>query len=110
MEVFGVPVTAPNIALTIAGLISTWWVSGKLPWRAIGSLLLSMFTPKADSTAVTIDSSADDDDPGDDVMVALRVLHEHAMDAESHKLISAVEADFWQKRAPSSVNTILTTP
>lgn len=109
MEVFGVPVTAPNVALTLAGLISTWWVSGKLPWKALGSLLLSMFTPTVDPP-VTSDIVDDADDPGDDVMVALRVLHEHAMDAESHKLISAVEADFWQKRAPSSVNTILTTP
>lgn len=109
MEVFGVPVTAPNIALTLAGLISTWWVSGKLPWKSIGSLLLSMFKPTVDPP-VTSDIADDADDPGDDVMVALRVLHEHAMDAESHKLISAVEADFWQKRSPSSVNTILATP
>lgn len=107
MEVFGVPVTAPNVALTLAGLISTWWVSGKLPWKAIGSLLLSMFKPTVDPADAS--EIADDDDPGDDVMVALRVLHEHAMDAESHKLISAVEADFWQKRAPSSVNTVLAT-
>lgn len=108
MEVFGVPVTAPNVALTLAGLISTWWVSGKLPWKALGSLLLSMFKPTVD-TPVTSDLADGVDDPGDDVMVALRVLHEHAMDAESHKLISAVEADFWQKQAPSSANTVLTT-
>lgn len=98
MEVFGIPATAPNIALTLAAVIASLWVGSKVPWKAAVAKLLAMFQPQ--STAVTEEAAYDLDDPGDDVMVALRVLHEHAADADSHKLVSAVEADFWQKRKP----------
>lgn len=104
MEVFGVPATAPNIAIALAGIIATLWGGSKVPWKAalagLAQKIAGLFSGGEERhTAVTEDTAYELEDPGDDVMIALRVLHEHAVDADSHKLISAVEADFWQKRS-----------
>lgn len=93
-EIFGVPATAPNIALMLAGLIASLWGGSKVPWQALLAKIAGWFTTAKD----TVTDAVSGEDPGDDVMVALRVLHEHAADADSHKLVSAVEADYWQKR------------
>lgn len=96
-SLFGIPLH--QLALWAAGLVAALWGGSKVPWKAAIARLLAMLPKRGDdSTALTLDLEGDSEEPDLDVMHALLVLHQCAPDAHSHQLVSAVEADYWQKQ------------
>ena len=99
MELFGIPLH--DLALYVAGLVAALWGGSKVPWKAAIAKMLGML-PKPTEADPAITVNDEDAAPGSrhtDVMRALQVLHEANSDAEYHRLVSEVEADYWQRQA-----------
>lgn len=110
MEVFGVPVTGPNIALTLAGLLATLWGGSKVPWKAAISKLLGMFSSAKEQVVEAV-SGETSTDPGADFMYAMRDLHRLAHSAEEHQRLGQFTADWWAAQAgmsPKPAETVST--
>lgn len=113
MEVFGVPVNGPNVALTGAGLVAFWqFIGSRIPW---GTLLhkLSMLVTRAKSepskTIYVSGFAAEPDvsEPGVEFMAAMHELHSLAHSPEEHKRLGEFTADWWASEQKQPAATVL---
>ena len=111
MEVFGVPVNGPNVALTGAGLVAFWqFIGSKIPWGMLLQKLLALITRSKTATVQTVSVSGDATDregaePGVEFMAAMHELHSLAHSPEEHKRLGEFTADWWasEQKQPAAI-------
>jgi hypothetical protein len=115
MEVFGVPVNGPNLAIAGAAGYAFWdFIGSKVPWKSLLAKAWALITRKKTAPRVADRVSADTfeqitgmskPDHGADFMYAMRDLHRLAHSPEEHARLGQFTADWWSAEPKETTAT-----